>query len=76
MEAWTPVRASLARPLAVNDLVRVSVEAPLTGYLYIINGELRRDGRVGRIKLYAGNRMNTSSGYCTQFTVTAPLTID
>jgi hypothetical protein len=46
-ELRTPVRASLAQALAVNDLVRVTVEAQREGHLYVINSELRSDGSAG-----------------------------
>lgn len=42
-----PVRSSLSRPIALNDLVRLTLETQHEGYLYIIDSELRRDGTLG-----------------------------
>lgn len=42
-----PVRSSLSRPVALNDLVRLTLETQHEGYLYIIDSELRRDGTLG-----------------------------
>jgi len=44
---WTPERASIDQPLARGDQVRLSVEAPRAGYLYVIDTEQYADGTSG-----------------------------
>jgi hypothetical protein len=46
-ETRTPVRATFADGLALNDLIRLTVEAEREGYLYVVDSELRRDGTLG-----------------------------
>ncbi|MBV9957614.1 MAG: hypothetical protein JO360_04300 [Acidobacteria bacterium] len=40
----TPVRMEADAPLKVNDKVRLSIESPRAGYLYVIDRELYADG--------------------------------
>ncbi len=46
-EAWTPERINLNTPLATGDRVRISVESPREGYLYVIDRERYADGSHG-----------------------------
>ena len=41
---WTPERVEAGTPLALGDRVRVSVESPRDGYLYVIDREQYADG--------------------------------
>jgi hypothetical protein len=41
---WTPERVEAGAPLALGDRVRVSVESPRDGYLYVIDREQYADG--------------------------------
>ena len=41
---WTPQRVEAGTPLALGDRVRVSVESPRDGYLYVIDREQYADG--------------------------------
>jgi len=41
---WTPERTELETAFAVRDRVRLSIESPRDGYLYVINRELYVDG--------------------------------
>jgi hypothetical protein len=45
---WTPVRVGSDTPLAENSLVRLSIEAARTGYLYVIDREEYADGTLGQ----------------------------
>lgn len=44
---WTPERIEVETPLAVGDRVRISVESPRTGYLYVVDREQYADGTFG-----------------------------
>lgn len=44
---WTPERIEAETPLSAGQLVRLSIEAPSTGYLYVIDREKYADGSVG-----------------------------
>ncbi|MDT7780869.1 MAG: hypothetical protein QOC99_3381 [Acidobacteriota bacterium] len=44
---WTPVRVETSAPLAEGDKVRVSIESPSTGFLYVINREQYANGFLG-----------------------------
>lgn len=44
---WTPERVSPETTFRAGDKVRFAVESAATGYLYIVNSELRTDGSVG-----------------------------
>lgn len=44
---WTPVRVGSNTPLAADSLVRLSIEAARTGYLYVIDREQYADGTRG-----------------------------
>lgn len=44
---WTPERIEVDTPLAVGDRVRISVESPRAGYLYVIDREQYADGSFG-----------------------------
>lgn len=46
-EDWMPVRVSVGTPLAEGDRVRVGIESPEPGYLYVINREVYANGRRG-----------------------------
>jgi hypothetical protein len=41
---WTPQRVEAGTPLSLGDRVRVSVESPRDGYLYVIDREQYADG--------------------------------
>ena len=43
-EQWTPERVEADKPLAVGDRVRVAIESPRAGYLYVIDREQYADG--------------------------------
>ncbi|MEP6707056.1 MAG: hypothetical protein ABJC05_06030 [Pyrinomonadaceae bacterium] len=44
---WTPERIEIDTPLSVGDRVRISVESPRLGYLYVIDREQYADGSLG-----------------------------
>jgi hypothetical protein len=44
---WTPERIGVGTPLAVGDRVRLSIESPRAGYLYVIDREQYADGTLG-----------------------------
>jgi hypothetical protein len=44
---WTPVRVEAGTPLAIGDRLRISVESPRDGYLYVIDRERYADGSTG-----------------------------
>jgi hypothetical protein len=44
---WTPERIESDAPLKVGDRVRISIEAPRAGYLYVIDREQYADGSLG-----------------------------
>jgi uncharacterized protein DUF4384 len=44
---WTPERIEADTPLAVGDRVRISVESPRAGYLYVVDREQYADGSFG-----------------------------
>ena len=44
---WTPERVAVGTPLVLGDRVRISVESPRTGYLYVIDREQYADGSEG-----------------------------
>lgn len=46
-ERWTPVRATLSAPPALGEKVRLTLEMQEEGYLYVVNYEVRRGGRLG-----------------------------
>jgi hypothetical protein len=41
---WTPERVEAETPFAAGDRVRLSIESPRAGYLYVIDRELYADG--------------------------------
>ena len=41
---WTPERVEADTPFAAGDRVRLSIESPRAGYLYVINREIYADG--------------------------------
>jgi hypothetical protein len=43
----TPVRAEAETPLALGERVRLTIESPLEGYLYVIDREAYSDGSLG-----------------------------
>ncbi|MEK6334620.1 MAG: hypothetical protein AABM67_06695 [Acidobacteriota bacterium] len=44
---WTPERIEVDTPLAVGDRVRISVESPRAGFLYVVDREQFQDGTFG-----------------------------
>ena len=44
---WTPERIEVDTSLAVGDRVRISVESPRAGYLYVVDREQYADGTFG-----------------------------
>ena len=44
---WTPERVASGTGLAIGDRVRLSIESPRAGYLYVIDREQYADGTVG-----------------------------
>ena len=44
---WTAERIETGTPLSEGDRVRISIESPSTGYLYVIDRELYSDGSRG-----------------------------
>lgn len=44
---WTPERIEADTPLRVGDRVRISVESPRAGYLYVVDREQYADGSYG-----------------------------
>jgi hypothetical protein len=44
---WTPERIEADTPLRIGDRVRLSIESPTPGYLYIIDREQYADGTMG-----------------------------
>lgn len=44
---WTPVRIESGTGLATGDRVRVSIESPTHGYLYVVDREQFSDGSLG-----------------------------
>lgn len=48
---WTPVRVEAGKPLAVDDLVRLSIESSMEGYLYVIDRGQYQDGTMSDPKL-------------------------
>jgi hypothetical protein len=45
--AWSAERVDPDTGLRANDLVRLAVESPAEGYLYVINSEIASDGTLG-----------------------------
>jgi Domain of unknown function (DUF4384) len=43
-EQWTPERVEVGKPLAIGDRVRIAIESPRAGYLYVIDREQYGDG--------------------------------
>jgi hypothetical protein len=44
---WTPERIEADTPLKVSERVRISVESPRAGYLYVVDREQYADGSLG-----------------------------
>ena len=44
---WTPERVPVGAPLAPGDRVRLSIESPRAGYLYVVDREQYADGTSG-----------------------------
>jgi hypothetical protein len=44
---WVPERVEADTPLKVSERVRISVESPRTGYLYVVDREQYADGSLG-----------------------------
>jgi hypothetical protein len=45
--AWTPERVEAGAPLRFGDRIRLTLESPQTGYLYVIDREQYADGTLG-----------------------------
>jgi hypothetical protein len=45
--SWTPQRVAAGSLLREGDRVRISIESPSTGYLYVIDREQYSDGKLG-----------------------------
>jgi hypothetical protein len=41
---WTPERVPAGAPVAAGDRIRLSIESPRAGYLYVVDREQRADG--------------------------------
>lgn len=48
VQMWTPERISVNTQLRSGDRVRLAIESKRPGYLYVVNSEMYRDGRVGK----------------------------
>ena len=48
VQMWTPERISVNTQFQSGDRVRLAIESKRPGYLYVINSEMYRDGRVGK----------------------------
>ena len=48
---WIPERIEADTLIRAGDRVRLSIESPRTGYLYIVNSDAYADGRSGAINL-------------------------
>ena len=44
---WTPERIEADTPLKVSERVRITVESPRAGYLYVVDREQYADGSLG-----------------------------
>lgn len=44
---WTPERMEVDTPLKVGERVRISIESPRAGYLYVVDREQYADGSLG-----------------------------
>ena len=44
---WTPERMEVDSPLKVSERVRISIESPRAGYLYVVDREQYADGSLG-----------------------------
>jgi Domain of unknown function (DUF4384) len=60
-EQWTPERVEADTPLNIGDRVRLSIESPRPGYLYIIDREQYADGSLGEAILIFPT-LNTRGG--------------
>jgi hypothetical protein len=45
--SWTPVRVEADHLFTLGDIIRLTVESPRKGYLYVIDRELYSDGSLG-----------------------------
>ncbi|HEY0077430.1 MAG TPA: hypothetical protein VGB73_02210 [Pyrinomonadaceae bacterium] len=50
-EWWTPERIEGTTPLSLGDRLRLSIESPRAGYLYVINSTQYADGTTGQPRL-------------------------
>ena len=57
---WTPERVEADTPLKVGDRVRISIEAPRAGYLYVVDREQYADGSLGDAYLIFPTRRTRS----------------
>jgi hypothetical protein len=53
---WIPERIEIDTPLRTGDRVRLSIESPRAGYLYIVDRELFADGSIGQATLLFPSR--------------------
>ncbi len=61
-EHWTPERIGIGTLLALGDRVRISVESPRAGFLYVIDRERYADGSTG-IPQVIFPTLHTSGGH-------------
>lgn len=47
VEMWSSVRVDPLSPFKAGDFIRLAVESPTVGYLYVINSEISSDGSYG-----------------------------
>jgi hypothetical protein len=47
IEMWSSERVPVTSTFSANDKIRLGVESPTAGYLYVINSEMNADGSLG-----------------------------
>jgi Domain of unknown function (DUF4384) len=64
--SWTPERVAAGTPLRMGDRVRLSIESPHTGYLYVIDREQYASGDMGDPYLiFPSTRINNGDNKVT-----------
>jgi hypothetical protein len=61
LQMWTAERVTTDSPFRAGDRIRLAVESPVKGYLYVINSEIGADGSLGHPSLIfpeSGNQEN------------------
>lgn len=51
VEMWSSVRVNPLSPFKAGDFIRLAVESPTSGYLYVINSEISSTGTYGEPRL-------------------------